>query len=246
MTLVAVAAIVVLAAGAAEAYTLPYYAGDAGFFGYNIGSDPLENPGNAANWNSPTATRGGALWINSGSGPAQVPGGSSINMELFVNDYDASWGSGGANTGGTNGWVEEFNVLVSDGTANGDILSGAPGAIDAASIQLGVPGTFWEKYWEGDDDTNFQFQLYAWTGTATTYAAALLTPGAYAAQALWTQNCSPAYYGPYGEMPQVPPGFTRMPAIVMTPTVAAPEPSTLLLSAAAALGLLAYAWRKRQ
>ena len=39
--------------------------------------------------------------MNTGGGPALVPGGSSLNMELWINDYDNEWGSGGDGTGGS-------------------------------------------------------------------------------------------------------------------------------------------------
>ncbi len=245
MTLLGLAAIVVLAASAAQAssYSLPYYSGDAGFIEYNLFSSPLENgsnPTQLANWNNPNATKEGAIWINTGGGP--VLEANAVNMELWVNDFDAEWGSGGDNTGGTDGWVLENRALLSDGGATGDMMSGNPGCFDVQGSELGVPGTYWEDVWEGDDDALFQMQLYIWTGTESTYSQAVLD-GQYTATATWNQTVAPAHYG--AQMPPIPPGLSRMPAMVMT-AVATPEPSTLLLTATGLMGLLAYAWRKRK
>ena len=245
MTLLELAAIFVLAASAAQAssYSLPYYSGDAGFIEYNLFSSPLENgsnPTQLANWNNPHASKEGAIWINTGSGP--VLEANAINMELWVNDIDAEWGPGGDNTGGTDGWLLEDRALLSDGGANNDMMSGNPGCFDVQGSELGVPGTFWDDYYNYGADSTFQMQLYIWTGTESTYTQAV-QDGQYTATAIWNQNVAPAYYGSYGQMPQIPPGLSRMPAMIMT---AVPEPSTLLLAAAGLVGLLAYAWRKRK
>ena len=207
--------IVVLAAGAAQAYSLAYFAGDAGFFTNDYANAASTYPPQEANWQNPFATSKGAIWINSGGGAAMAPAGSSINMELWVNDYDASWGSAGNGSGGTNGWLLEQRVLVSDGTATGDIMSGYPGTFWTASSQLGVPGTYWQDRDTGGDqmDTSFQFHLYAWTGTATTFAAAL-AGGAATDDVIWTQNVAPAYYGGIGQTPPIPPGLNN-PAMVL-------------------------------
>ena len=39
--------------------------------------------------------------------------------------------------------------------------------------ELGVPGTYWDDYYNYGADSTFQMQLYIWTGTETTYSSAL-------------------------------------------------------------------------
>jgi hypothetical protein len=221
-----VAAMVVLAAGAARAqsYTLPYFrvltgttGGDASFINYDLFNSALENPSNStqfANWENPYAAVRGAIWMNTGSGPALVPGGSSLNMELWINDYDNEWGSGGDGTGGADGWLLEQRVLISDGGANGNIEAGNSGCFSCGA-QLGVPGTYWQDYWtQGAElDTRFQFHLYAWTGTETTYAAALAA-GDCTADAIWTQNVGNAYCDDWQGPPPIPPGLNN-PAMIL-------------------------------
>jgi hypothetical protein len=141
---------------------------------------------------------------------------AAVNMELWVNDYDNQWGPGGDGTGGADGWLLELNLLLSDGTANGDMLgTGQPGVFDANGSEMGVPGTYWADYWTGGNqiDTRFQFHLYAWTGTETTYAAALAA-GDCTADAIWTQNVGNAYYLDLQGPPPIPPGLNN-PAMIL-------------------------------
>ena len=156
----------------------------------------------------------GAIWLNTGSGPALRTGGSSLNMELWINDYDNEWGSGGDGTGGADGWLLEQRVLISDGGANGNIMSGNPGCFSCGA-ELGVPGTYWQDDWTdgGELDTRFQFHLYAWTGTETTYAAALAA-GDCTADAIWIQNVGNAYYLDLQGPPPIPPGLNN-PAMIL-------------------------------
>ncbi len=221
MTLLGVAAMAVLAAGAARAqsYTLPYFSGatgaDATFVDYDWFNSALENQGSPtqlANWENPYATARGAIWMNTGGGPALVPGGSSLNMELWINDYDNEWGSGGDGTGGADGWLLEQRVLVSDGGANANIVAGDPGCFSNGA-ELGVPGTYWENVADGELDTKFQFHFYAWTGAQTTYAAALAA-GDCTADAIWTQNVANAYYLDLDGPPPIPPGVNN-PAMIL-------------------------------
>ncbi len=211
-----VVAIVACAAGPAQAqsYTLPYFPIDSGFFTYNLFNSPLENPPPAqqANWQNPYATMRGAIWTNTGSGPVLAT--AAINMEFWVNDYDNEWGSGGDGTGGADGWLLEQRVLISDGGANGNIMSGNPGCFSCGA-ELGVPGTYWQDDWTdgGELDTRFQFHLYAWTGTETTYAAALAA-GDCTADAIWIQNVGNAYYLDLQGPPPIPPGLNN-PAMIL-------------------------------
>ena len=73
--------------------------------------------------------------MNTGSGPVLAT--AAINMELWVNDYDNEWGSGGDGTGGADGWLLEQRALLSDGGANGDMMSGNPGCFDVCRLRTG-------------------------------------------------------------------------------------------------------------
>jgi hypothetical protein len=199
-------AAVVFAAGAARAWYLPLNSEgvpsdgyDADFYALSTDNSPLEYPNNATNWANPFSAFDGAVWINTGSGPVLLT--TAVNADLWVYDTDASWGSGGNGTGGANGWVEEARLLNSDGSAAGDFSSNIPGAFNGPAEELGVPGTSWKAYDNRGtatkgygSDTTFQMELYLWTGTETTYAAAL-ADGQYTADAVWTQTVLPAQYG---------------------------------------------------
>ena len=192
--------------GAARAWYLPLNSegvptdgDDAAFYAATDNNSPLEYPNNATNWANPFSTFDGAIWINTGSGPAVLT--TAVNADLWVYNTDASWGSGGNGTGGANGWVEEARLLNSDGSAAGDFSSNLPGALIGPAYELGVPGTCWKAYDNRGtatkgygSDTTFQMELYLWTGTEPTYAAAL-ADGQYTADAIWTQTVLAAHYG---------------------------------------------------
>ena len=216
MTLLGVMAIVVLAAGAAQAWYLPFDSEgvpgsgfDAAFYASTTMNSPWTN-------SDPSSTYDGAIWINSGSGPVMLT--TAVNADLWVNDYDASWGSGGNGTGGANGWVEEVRLLNSDGSASGDFAADLPGTFNNTIPEQGVPGTYWQAYDNRGSkskgygsDTVFQFQLYLWTGTETTYAAGLAA-GEYTADASWSQTVMAAQSG---AIPPMPPGDIDNPAMIL-------------------------------
>ena len=244
MTLLAAAAIVGLAASAGQAYMLTLWnnpsdspSGDSQFFGSNYAW------WNGTNWNNPAATTQGAIWLNTGSGAVQVPNGTAVNMQLLVNDYDVAAATNGPFTM-VNGWVEVAQLLVSDGTAAGDIVGAAGEYNIGPSAHLEVPGTYWTYVDSGgnEQDNHFSFQLYCWLGNYNTYAAAVAanSPAGYQQ---WAQNVSYPWSGHEGDMGPNSAVCLRNPAIVMTAT-ATPEPSALLLAASGLPGLLAYAWRR--
>ena len=103
------------------------------------------------------------------------------------------------------------------------MIAGDAGAFDADSSELGVPGTYWADYWtDGDQmDTRFKFHLYAWTGTATTYAAALAA-GDCTADAIWTQNVPSPVVGSLGQGPPPIPAGMNNPAIILENCPATP------------------------
>ena len=258
MTLLGVTAIVVLAAGAAQAgFILPFNAGGVATNGADndIFSQTIYNAlqNNFCNYpgyyNSPSATVDGAVWINSGSGPVMLT--TAVNAELLVNDPYADWGNGGNGYGySAPGWVVMALLLNSDGSSAGDFSAGTPGAFIGPSTEQSVPGTSWYWYYNHPDGQrqwysggSFQMELELWTGPETTYAQAV-ADGQYTGSATWTQNIFTTAYWGVIQVPAIP-GDMDTPAIVMT-AAPTPEPSTLLLAGTGLLGLLAYAWRKRR
>ena len=140
----------------------------------NGNSDPAIWGGTWANWNSPTATTGGAVWLKTGSGaPIQYPSAAGdINMQLNI-QAPAPYG-----------WYTATTLLLSDGSAVGDMTifgSGYPGFfIDCTWQTYEIPGTdlFSGPY------NHYNMEVYAWTGSYNTYGAALAaatthTPGVY-------------------------------------------------------------------
>jgi hypothetical protein len=200
----------------------------------NGNSDPIVWGGTYANWNSPTATTGGALWLKTGSGPAvQYPySAGDINIQFLI-QAPAPYG-----------WTTMATLLLSDHTADGDMTAFGPGYdgffFDLSGNAYEIPGTnnFTGPY------NHYNARLYFWTGNYNTYADALTaatahTPGVYVADSgVFNQSV------PYGSPPPIPGDVSGMPATIMSQPV--PEPSTLLLVATGLLGLLAYAWRKRK
>lgn len=186
---------------------------------------------------SPTATTKGLVWINSGSGPQELQ--QDINIELL--GIASSTNSPVTPTQDcyqlSNGDLAK--LLLSTGTATGDYtFMDSPGNfIDCgpdSGTAYAVPGSAGIKPY-------CFFEVRAWTGNYSTYAAAYAasasgTSGVYVGQS--TVFLNPADSVGTSELDD-------MPAVILA-KVATPEPSTLLLSAAGLLGLLAYAWRKRR
>ena len=260
MTVLGVTAIVVLAAGAAQAgFILPYNSGglpangyDCSIFGQTFNNGPAEGYiGNYAGysvWSNPAATVDGAMWINTGSGPTMLT--TAVNADLWVDDPVASWGSGGAGTSGfANGWIELALLLNSDGSSANDFSAGWPGVFNGPANELSLPGTAWYWYYNHTGssriwpNTTFQMELYLWTGNETSYAAAV-ADGRYTAYANWSEPCFTEAHYNYVQVPPIP-GDIDNPAMVLT-AAPTPEPCTLLLAATGLAGLLAYAWRKRK
>jgi hypothetical protein len=157
------------------------------------------NYGDPTLWNDPTATRGGALWIDIGNGPV-LNGQFDVNVQLDCNAPD---GHGGF------AWVTLGKILLSDGSAEGDVTwmgSDCVGMFfEIDGTQYDIPNTDLETgpysfYW---------MRLYFWTGTENSYAEA--------AEAH-------EYLGDSGEFRQAvgigalsfPAEMTAMPATIMT------------------------------
>jgi hypothetical protein len=188
----------------------------------------LDNLNNTSG--SPTATTGGLIWIDKGSGPAKLA--EDINIELL--------GIGTTSTTPVQPTADCYQLsngdlaklLLSTGTATGDVtFMESPGNfIDCgpdAGTAYAVPGSYGIK-------SHCWFQLLAWTGTYTSYDAAKAA-GAYVGKSAVFENIASSV----GTSE-----LDNMPALVLAKAL--PEPSTLLLASAGALGLLVYGWRKRR
>jgi hypothetical protein len=180
---------------------------------------------------SPSATTNGLWWLNTGTGPALLN--QDVNVELLGGTTESNVALMYA------GDIPSI-LLVSDTSGAGgygDITWNGPGLL-CPGVQYGflVPGTSASK-----TDPADWFEVFAWTGNYSTYQAA------YAAsalgQAVYVDNVM--FQNPSGPATQIPTQMmTNSPAIVLAQATPTPEPSTMLLSVAGMLGLLAYAWRK--
>ncbi len=230
-----VAAIVVLGAG-----TAPAWAGYITLDNYSNAGNSIDTPPYTDA--SPTATTGGVLWINSGSGPTPLD--VDVNMEFLgcatqngtFADLQLQGGSTPAlfllsiaqgNLQSAIGWNPIPMYPVGPGDPNGS--NGYQGCFYDPS------GSGWALSSVGD--ANGYVKIRAWTGDYSTYAAAV-AGGAYVAQSSAFETHFAASIDPnIGDC-------TAMPALILSQPV--PEPSALLLAAAGLAGLLAYAWRKRK
>jgi hypothetical protein len=186
---------------------------------------------------NPLATTNGLVWINSGSGPVWLN--QDINMELLC-----------GTSAGTLAQLTNLNYdgnpldngpqystwLLSVGTADGI------GTFFGDGQFIDPYGDEWVTYQTPTSGASFDFQILAWTGNYNTYAAAYAasasgTPGIYVGE-------TPVFLQATATGIGIPPDMVSMPALILARAV--PEPSTLFLTAAGLVGLLAYAWRKRK
>jgi hypothetical protein len=187
--------------------------GPDGSLGPTGGSFLLDNEANTSA--SENATSGGLVWIgNTFATAALLQSGQDINVAV----YDGS----------------TLVVSLTGGEASGD------------AVALGPNGTFTDNSETGYFDiaapgnaTPYTITLDLWTGSATTYAAALTTPGTYAATATFAQVLGNV---PGVPLPSTPATFSSMPAMVLLPAV--PEPATIALATLGGLSLLGLRRRK--
>jgi hypothetical protein len=160
---------------------------------------------------SPTATTGGAFWINQGDGPVLLQ--DDINVQLLGGLTPTAL-TVLPDPGG--GPPATSTLLLSDGTASGDISAFAavgPGYYGLLADNSGsayvVPGATTS----GGD---FYFCLLAWTGLYNTFDTAA-SAGAYVADSGVFLN--PTGGGSYSDPPGVPANLDNMPAMVLKPTL---------------------------
>jgi hypothetical protein len=232
VVVLSVLAIVVLAASSAQAgfvfgdYYFQLTNWDNGGGGYGIGPSFNLPTG-------PTATTDGGIWVKTGSSYA-----------LSVNDVNIEVDFRTAPDQPTN--VITNTCLLSNGVASGDSSGGIyPGYWFVGNADPGSPYNMSaNQYYVPTattfaDPTNFQFDLYMWYGTETSYAAAAAA-GEKVAHSGWFAA------GPMAVGLGFPTWstFKYMPSMVLA--VQTPEPSTIVLVTTGLMGLLAYAWRKRK
>ena len=245
MTVLSAAAILLLAANAAFA-TQTFETGNWYFFlsnwdngggGYGLGPSFNLPTG-------PTATTDGAIWVKTGSTYALNT--ADVNIAL---DFRTAPGQPTI--------LITDTCLLSDGVGVHDVVLNSGGACypgyfndndgftarDVNAPYLVTQSTnnfYWLPTALNADPTNFQFDVYFWQGTETTYASAVAdgenaaTTGWFTAGPMMINNDLPTNSA-----------FANMPSVVLEPQPT-PEPSTMVLVATGLLGLLAYAWRKRK
>jgi hypothetical protein len=152
-------------------------------------------------WNSPTATTGGALWIDTGEGPVKAS--EDCNLQLWAKSL-------------TIGWTPIHTMLLSDGTATagsyGDILGEAGpdfyGMIMNANLYVSyIPGS--SLY----PTTVYDLRVYAWSGLYDTYTEALAAGEYVGDSGIFSQVCGG---GGNSELPPNVPGMlTSMPATIL-------------------------------
>ena len=175
--------------------------------------DVWGNASDTANWNSPTATTGGALWLQTGSGPpVQYPSSAGdLNMELWI---DVPNGAGGF------AWTRLTTLLLSatDYPSAGNNWVGAASG-DMTAFGPNYPGFFLDNSGNGYEVPNtndlsgpyssYQVQFYVWAGPYNTFTAAAAAGEPVAYTGAFTQPV------PFGEPPPIPGDVDAMPATIL-------------------------------
>jgi hypothetical protein len=180
---------------------------------------------------SPTATTGGQIWLDTGSGPVRI-GDQDINMEFLGGTTQSSLTDLVLRSDGTT----PARFLLSDHTADGDII-----IKDYYPAYPGYWGIFSDPPYEAwsipgvTAGGNYYVKIRAWTGLFNSYSAA-------AAGGACVGESTP-FHSYFASGISFPGDLSAMPAVVLR---AVPEPSMLLLTVAGCIGVLACAWRKKR
>ena len=276
LTILSAATIVAFAVGAAQATDTAYWDSAPNGTAYFVfsnqdnGSLYVNGYGGSPNYDSYTATSGGAMWLKTGT-PPPVLLSEDVNMELdWRPNSSSSWtmittllttpptgysvGSAYGSCWGDSFWGGYAPGTFGDLSDNGEGIPAPVSNYEESSGSYCLPGSV------GLNFNLFQFELYAWTGSYSDYptaraASAAGTPGIYVGDSglfLANPGTDPSSSGSVGismKNSTTPVGegaFYNMPALVLQQAAPVPEPSTLALAAAGLVSLLAYAWRKRR
>jgi sugar lactone lactonase YvrE len=146
-------------------------------------------------------------------------------------------------------FVSDFSTnCIYEFTPSGMQSTFASGLDGADGLAFDASGNLFEA--DIYSDTIYKFTP---GGTRSTFASGLYYPRDLAFDGngnLFVTNCQPGYAGiyeftPTGSRSLFANGVNNPEGLAFAPT-SVPEPSTLVLLAAGALGLAAYAWRKRR
>jgi hypothetical protein len=126
------------------------------------------------NWNSPAATTGGAIWIQTGSTPVMLEN-QDVNALLRINAPDGS---------GEFTWITLATLLLStpEGSGYFDAQNNWIGDAKGINSWWGTPGLIWDPSCtcygipntsnETGPYDHLQIELYLWCGNYDTFAAA--------------------------------------------------------------------------
>jgi hypothetical protein len=259
MAIMGVTALVVLAATAAQADNLRI------FFASTFNTT---NTG-------PTATTGGLVFLNTGSGPVlwnnvgyddpNYSPAHDLNIELLAGTTPTNLAHIAVDP--NSGYVpysgytlaQYTSILLRDVGTGGNPPSEVPNAGNydmcwfSDSDPSRPPGTFMdystfdEPYVIPNSDglTGAYLEIRMWTGSSTTYPTYAAARAAAKPGGPYVADSGVIYRGLQSSQ-LLPPSYLGDVMPAMILGIPSPEPSTLLLAASGLVGLLAYAWKKRR
>jgi len=161
---------------------------------------------------SPAATTSGLFFLNNGSSTAP------INQDFNAAFY-----------GGTDATSLALIATFSGANAVGSSGAGPGTWTDPSASSYIIPGS----------TTTAFFRIEAWTGPATSFAAAVSA----AAQGTFGVS-SGIFSNPVGFPPASPPDLVNMPGLTLSSLAIVPEPSTFALAGLGAAAMLIFRRRK--
>jgi hypothetical protein len=169
------------------------------------------NEWGGANWDSPTATTGGAIWIQTGDVPVKLDN-RDVNALLRINAPNGADGFA---------WITLATLLLSvpEGSGHFDAQNNWIGSSIGINSWTGVPGLIWDpnSICYGIPNTSsatgpsdhYQIELYLWCGKYDTYAAAV----AAAQPVAYSGVVSQLVFA--GDPPPPPNDLSNLPAMIL-------------------------------